>query len=644
MTIKRITWIICLVLLILTVGGCRGTPTPTPTATPTPATDTPTPTPVATTPTPTVVTVTPTPTPGRAADLLSERSLVQCRHPGEAEKELPIGQHEPVGTGDEINTDQTGRGILTFADFLRVEIFRQTGLQVRAAPDPDAPPIVKLYLALGTTLQELHKRAGERVVVTTETDWATITSVATKYLISVDEDGVTSVVVYEGEARVEAQQRTVTVRPGQATLVEPRQAPRPPSDVEMGAVDDWVSAVRKPEEVGSIKPVIFPSVDALIPTSTPTATRTPTRTPTSTPTITPTPRPANVRLVSALKLSNLSPFVREKVDATFGVRNHGEQTFTARYFGVKGRGPGDSVQDFPMIEDFSLVSGAEYTYSHDRNFTAPGEYWFTPCYSPDGVNWLDIAWPDDRVSYVYTTVVPDYRPVLEGVYVEPTTIYQGGEFRIKTIASDDVGLESIRWRMEGTGDAYLDEGDEANCGGITWCELNWSLKWEGKDGKFTIYAQARDTADQLSRIGSTSITVLPVATFSLSIGGGPFNNKSVQKAVGLAIKWTALRDKVGGAVLVDFLSGETLAGPTEPAYDPARAKELMAGAGYYKFDTKLLFNPNDELAVDLAELVTSYLYVVDIYAKYLWVAPADARTHFADMTSAGESGLLIERR
>ena len=657
MTVKRIAQVICLVLLALTVGSCRRTPTPTPTltptptptdtpipatGTPTPAAETPTPTPVVNTPTSTPVTDTPTPTPVRAADLSAEKTKVQCRHPGEAVEEVDVGDHEPVGTGDEINTDETGRGILTFSDFLRVEIFRQTGLQVRAAPDPDAPLIVKLYLALGTTLQELQERAGKHVVVITETDWATITSVSTEYLISVDEDGITSVVVYEGKAEVKAQQQTVTVKAGQATFVEPREAPRSPSDVEMEAVDDWVSGAREAEEVGSIKPRIFPSA-ALVPTSTPTATRKPTRTPTSTPTATPTLTPADVRLISDLQISELSPLVGESVEATFKVRNYGEQTFTATYFGVKGRGPDDSSQDFPWIENFSLAPGDEYTYSSDSSFSAPGKYWFTPHYSPDGTKWLDITWPDGRVSYISSTVQDD-PPVVEKVYVEPATIYQGEEFRIRLVASDDVGLQAMRWRIKGTGDKDFDQGREADCAGITWCEFNWDLKWTGQDGQFIIYAQARDTADQLSSMESTAITVLPIATLSLSMGGGPFDDESVQEAVGLAINWAALRDEVGGVVLVDFLSGDVLAGPTEPAYNPDQARELLAKAGHYGFDAMLLFDRDDELAASLAELVTDYLYAVEIYPKYLWVASADARTNFADMIAAGESGLLIERR
>ena len=205
-----------------------------------------------------VYVVTRPPKPEGAADLLAERYLVQCRHPGEAAKEVPVGQHEPVDTGDKINVDQTGLGILTFANLLRVEVFRKTELQVKAAPDPNAPLIVKLYLALGTTRQELQKRAGKRVDVTTETGWATIRAVATEYLISMEDDEVTWVVVFDGEVEVEAQGQTVIVRAGQATWVEPGQPPHSPIDVDLGAVNEWLDGLRGTGEVGPLRPVVVP--------------------------------------------------------------------------------------------------------------------------------------------------------------------------------------------------------------------------------------------------------------------------------------------------------------------------------------------------------------------------------------------------
>jgi mannose-6-phosphate isomerase-like protein (cupin superfamily) len=361
-----------------------------------------------------VYVVTRPPKPVRAADLLAERSQVQCRHPGEVAKEVPVGQHEPVNTNDEINVDQTGLGILTFADFLRVEILRKSELRVKAAPDPDVSPIVKLYLALGTTLQELQKRAGERVDVTTETDWATIRAMATEYLISMDDDEETWVVVFDGEAEVEAQRQTVVVRAGQATWVEPGKAPQPPFDVEMEPVEDWVRGARQGEEVGPIESVI----------------------------VTPTP----------------------------------------------------------------------------------------------------------AVGKVIVIEVPP------------------------------------------------------------------------------------------------SATPAAAESFSLSLGGWPFNEELVQEAVGFAIDWTMLQYEIGEVVLVDFLSGETLAGPTGPVYDPDQARALLEAGGYDGFGTMVLFDPDDALAAILAEWVAGYLYDVEIYPESVWVDPADARAKLASMIEAGESGMLIERQ
>ena len=144
---------------------------------------------------------------------------------------------------------------------------------------------------------------------------------------------------------------------------------------------------------------------------------------------------------------------------------------------------------------------------------------------------------------------------------------------------------------------------------------------------------------------AVAATALPsAARFSLSIGGGPFNDEWVQEALGFAIDWAMLRDEIGEVVLVDFLSGKTLAGPTGPAYDPDQARALLEEVGYDGLDTALLFDPEDELAAGLAEWVASYLYDVGIYPAFVGVAPADARTKLATMIEAGESGLLVERR
>jgi hypothetical protein len=349
-------------------------------------------------------------------------------------------------------------------------------------------------------------------------------------------------------------------------------------------------------------------------------------------------------LISDLEISNLSPLVGERVKATFKVRNYGEQAFKAAKFLVKGRGPDGSIQDFRPIDNFPLEPGAEDTYSEYRSFAAPGRHWFTPHYSPDSVNWRDITWPGDRTSYVYINVVPDYPPQVR-ISVEPSTIYKEATFVIKVTASDDIGLQSIRWWSEGTGDGSLNQGGEfVYDGGIGSFDRSWSRIWTGNKGKFTIYAQAYDTAGQRSSRGSTTITVLPADKFSLLIGGESFSDTSVQVAMGLAINWAALREDIGEVVLVDFDSGETLAGPTKPAYDPDLARRLLTQIDYSRFDAVLLYDSGDEPATELAEAIVNYLSAVNISAERRGVASANARTQFDTIIAGGDNGLLIKRR
>ena len=603
MAVKRIVQVICLVSLALAAVACSA-----------------------------IYRVIPTPTPGHVA------------------RSVPDGQDEPLRVGKEIIIGDKGPGILNFADFLRVEAFSKTRLLVQELPDPDGPRTVKFHLYSGTALQELQSQVDKQVDVIIETDWATIRAAPKECLVSVDDNGVTWVVVFRGEAEVEAQGKTVPLRTGQATWVEPDQPPHPQVAVDLWAVEEWVDEAQESAAMPSVQTAIATLTPTPTSTSTPpptsTPTHTPTLTPTPTPTATPTPKPANVRLTSELQISDLSPLVGERVKVTFKVRNYGEQTFKAAKFLVKGRGPDGSIQDFRPIDNFSLPPGAEDIYSEYRSFSAPGRYWFTPYYSPDGVNdWFDVTWwPDDRTSYVYINVVPDYPPGVQ-IYVEPSRIHKKADFAIKVTASDDIGLQSVRWWSVGTGDESLNQGGEfVYDGGTGSFDKSWSRTWTGNKGKFNIYAQARDAAGQLSSVASTVITVLPTEKLSLSIGGEPFNDASVQVAMGLAINWAALREEIGEVVLVDFSSGETLAGPTKPAYDPDLARRLLAQTDYSRFDAVLLYDSGDEPSTELAEAVANYLRVVNISTERVGVAPASARANLADRIAAGDNGLLIERR
>jgi hypothetical protein len=630
MSVKRVVQVICLVYLVLVVVACNGTPTPTP------VTDTPTPTPV---------TDTPTPTPSPVVRLSSERGQVRLERPEKPIEMMRLGHPVSVRTGDEITTDDNGLGVLTVVDSLRVEILPSTILQVKAVPEPDAPSIVKLHLLSGAALQQLQRQGGQQLDVTIETDSATIHVESRPCQIYVEDNGVTRVVVLYGGAKVEAQDKKVVLRSGQATSVKPYETPSAPDTAALWPIEDWVNTRRDSVKAGSVQTVLPTLTPTPTSTITPTPTQTPTSTPTSTPTIPPT-LPANVRLVSPLKIiSNAMPFAGDTITATFAVRNFGGQPFKAAKFLVKGRGPGGSNKDFGPIDDFSLASGKVYTYTVSRVLDDDsGEYEFTPFYSPDGKDiWFDITWPNDERDVVTITV--ESLPVVE-VDVEPSTINQGDTFAIRVIASDHIGVQSIRWRSEDTGSEHLDEWTDANCDGEgdTRCEKSWSyLKWTGKDGEFPIYVEAFDTAGLSS--GQVSETIIVKPTFSLSIGGGAFTKESVQSALGFGINWRGLPSEIGEVVLVDFLSGETLPGPTEMTYRPESANELLAGAGYPNgFDAVLLFVSGDELAGKLADSVAGFLSVVRIRPEKLLVDQDNARSEFSARITAGKSGLLIERR
>ena len=535
-----------------------------------------------------VYVVTRPPKPVRAADLLAERSQVQCRHPGEMAKEVPVSQHESVGTGDKINTDQTGLGILTFADFLRVEVFRQTGLQVKAAPDPNAPLIVKLYLALGTTLQQLKKRAGQRVDVTTDTDWATIRAVSTTYLISVDDDEVTWVVVSDGEAEVEAQGQTVIVRAGQATWVEPGQPPHSPIDVDSGAVEKWLEKLGGTGEVGPIRPVIQPSEEEDETDPWLEVWHSPSE-------------PNEGQLVTVVAEAGDDETGLDRIE----IQMSGQPLVTCResYCEASG-GPYPAGEYSYEVGAFDAAGNVVYQ---------AGSITVVALRPEDGTDpWLEVGhWPEE----------PDETQ-------EVTVGAKAGD--------DETGLDRIEIQMPGQPLVTCRE---------SYCEASGGPY---PAGEYSYEVGAFDAAGNVAyREGHFAVdaTALPsAARFSLLIGGELFNDEWVQNALGFGIDWGALRDEIGEVVLVDFLSGDVLADSTEPAYDPERARELLAEAGYYGFDAMLLFDRDDEFATSLAELVTDYLYAVEIYPKYLWVASADARTNFADMIAAGESGLLIERR
>ncbi len=149
--------------------------------------------------------------------------------------------------------------------------------------------------------------------------------------------------------------------------------------------------------------------------------RAPTPTPPPPPT-TPAPAPAQVVLVTGISITPPFPVAGQWVNARFTVRNVGGQTFAPRYFGAKGRGPGNANYDFLWMENFTLAPGQEFTYDANRPLGPPGQYCFTPQYSPDGQTWTDIRWPNGNANTLCITVQEAPTPPPSPTPVPPPTL------------------------------------------------------------------------------------------------------------------------------------------------------------------------------------------------------------------------------
>jgi hypothetical protein len=240
-----------------------------------------------------------------SARLAAKRERVKVRRQTEvSHTEMAVPSQKVVNTGDEIKLEEQGWAELRFPDALRIdlELLGGTKLRVDYLPPPNQDPVARLFLASGTTWQDLQGEVARRVVQT-ETPSAVVIAQGTEYLVSVDDSQTTWVVGFEGHVAVEGQNQQVVVAVGQATWVRPGQPPQPPVPVDLGAVGRWLDGLRA-GELTPIEPVILtptptqpPTVpspevtDTPIPSVTPTGTLPPSPmfTPSATPSASPSP-------------------------------------------------------------------------------------------------------------------------------------------------------------------------------------------------------------------------------------------------------------------------------------------------------------------------------------------------------------------
>lgn len=254
--------------------------------------------------------VTPLP-PRGAVHLYTHSDEVKYQSAGGAERVLPKPQPTAIARNDAIHVNGSGKAHLRFADYLVVDIFRDTDLQINGLSAPDAPPAYRLRLEGGTTFNTLNvqEEAGRRVQpeFRIDTKWAIIRDVATSFFTHYDPvRELTWVVVKHGDVEVEAAGITVEVSTGEQVWVEPGSAPIQPrpacralvgddgklfllvEDLTNGAITDLDLLPCEKQPTVTIAPT-----NTQTPTPRPASTHTPTPEPTSTFTLTPEPTPTH---------------------------------------------------------------------------------------------------------------------------------------------------------------------------------------------------------------------------------------------------------------------------------------------------------------------------------------------------------------
>jgi len=182
-----------------------------------------------------------------SARLTATSAQVTLTPSGKSSQTVAVGAYENIGEGDSIGVDASGRALLEFPDLLKVEIYRDSTLQVRDASYVGTLPLVDLYLTLGAIFAGT-KDPTTRLDLTVKTGAATIKSVATEFLVAANpHTNDTIVVVRAGTVRVTGAGQTVEVEAGQYTIVLPGQPPRPPEPFQPGVFEALVQGLRDGE-------------------------------------------------------------------------------------------------------------------------------------------------------------------------------------------------------------------------------------------------------------------------------------------------------------------------------------------------------------------------------------------------------------
>jgi hypothetical protein len=231
-------------------------PSETPAELPVTAATQPPPSPTSPPPSPSPTPIPPSPTPNRRIGLVT-RELDVVQRGSDSSSLQKIEGSSDLFTGDFLNIQEGGEGLLDFGSGMRLRMFNDSTLGVTAASAPGTPLDVRLFLEDGGFTGELTEPGGQ--VTFTTPNQAVITVLGTRFLVAYDPRiDVTTVANFEGAVGVASPAGELFLPDGHYTLVYPGDPPDPPLPfrIEMAEYERLARFIRSPllalQEVGMV--------------------------------------------------------------------------------------------------------------------------------------------------------------------------------------------------------------------------------------------------------------------------------------------------------------------------------------------------------------------------------------------------------
>lgn len=178
---------------------------------------------------------------------------------------LPAPGEIFLETGAGVDVDESGRAILRFADLLTVEVLRDGELTIQELSLEDQAAVVTILQNGGALLNDFNAPEEIERRFTIETEFATITSTGTRFLVASEAgsplEWIVGLDATEDDLQITAAGVTKAVPAGTARWVAPIGEPSAGIEARMDNVDAWLEQIQNGVQVTEIGEVVWAPAD-----------------------------------------------------------------------------------------------------------------------------------------------------------------------------------------------------------------------------------------------------------------------------------------------------------------------------------------------------------------------------------------------